>query len=254
MTDRQFGDGSVVEEELRDASSEMTGEDAGSSDSAECTGSPEGETPAGEARGQEDGECPEAAEECGNAEAENAEEADDASDAEAAEGADDQGKGLKKLFGKKKDKRDRQIEDLTGKIAELTDRAKRSLAEFDNYRKRTDREKAAMFDMGERAVIEKILPVVDNFERGLATVPEDRKEDPFVTGMDKIYQQLMKTLEEMGVRPIEALGQPFDPAYHNAVMHIDDENLGENVVAEEFQKGYLHKDTVVRHSMVKVAN
>ena len=172
---------------------------------------------------------------------------------EAGENGDET-KDKKKFFGKKKDKKDRLIDELTGKVEDLTDRVKRSMAEFDNYRKRTDKEKAATFDMGERAVIEKILPVVDNFERGLATVPEEQKEDPFVTGMDKIYQQLMKTLEDLGVTPIEAAGQPFDPNFHNAVMHIDDENLGENVVAEEFQKGYMHRGTVVRHSMVKVAN
>ena len=156
-------------------------------------------------------------------------------------------KEKKGLFGKKKDPRDTQIE-------ELTDQLKRSMAEFDNYRKRTDKEKSTMYEIGARDVIEKILPVVDNFERGLATVPEDAKETPFAEGMEKIYKQLMKTLDDMGVKPIEAVGKPFDPNFHNAVMHVDDESLGENVVASELLKGYMYRDTVVRHSMVQVAN
>ena len=174
-------------------------------------------------------------------------------DAGAGESGEDN-RDKKKFFGKKKDKKDRQIDELSGKIEELTDRVKRSMAEFDNYRKRTEKEKAAMFEMGQRAIIEKILPVVDNFERGLATVAPEQKEDAFVTGMDKIYQQLMKTLEDAGVTAIEAKGQPFDPNFHNAVMHVDDESVGENIVVEEFQKGYLQHGNVVRHSMVKVAN
>lgn len=128
------------------------------------------------------------------------------------------------------------------------------MAEFDNYRKRTDKEKAAMFEVGAKSVIEKVLPVVDNFERGLAAVPEDQKGSPFAEGMEKIYKQLMTVLEELEVKPIEALGKEFDPNLHNAVMHIEDEELGENVIAEEFQKGYTYRDGVVRHSMVKVAN
>ena len=140
------------------------------------------------------------------------------------------------------------------KIEELTDRLQRNMAEFDNYRKRTEKEKSAMFEIGARDIIEKILPVVDNFERGLAAVPEEDKGAPFAEGMEKIYKQLMKTLEDAGVKPIEAVGQPFDPNFHNAVMHIDDESLGENTIAMELQKGYTYRDTVVRHSMVQVAN
>lgn len=128
------------------------------------------------------------------------------------------------------------------------------MAEFDTFRKRTEKEKSSMYEIGAKSVVEKILPVIDNFERGLAAVPEEQKEDAFVTGMDKIYKQLLTSLEEMGVKPIEALGQEFDPNFHNAVMHVEDEELGENIVAEEFQKGYMYRDTVVRHSMVKVAN
>lgn len=153
----------------------------------------------------------------------------------------------KGFFGKKKDPKDAKIE-------ELTDRLQRNMAEFDNYRKRTEKEKSAMFEIGARDIIEKILPVVDNFERGLAAVPEEDKGTPFAEGMEKIYKQLMKTLEDTGVKPIEAVGQPFDPNFHNAVMHIDDESLGENTVAMELQKGYTYRDTVVRHSMVQVAN
>jgi len=154
----------------------------------------------------------------------------------------------KKLFGKKKkDKKDEKIE-------ELTDRVARQMAEFDNFRKRTEREKSQMYEVGAKDIIEKILPIVDSFERGLAAVTEDQKEDPFVDGMDKVYKQLITTLESAGVTPIEAVGKPFDPEFHNAVMHIDDEDQEENVVVEEFQKGYMYRDSVVRHSMVKVAN
>ena len=147
----------------------------------------------------------------------------------------------------RKDPKDAQIE-------ELQDRLKRQMAEFDNFRKRTEKEKAAMYEIGAKDIIEKILPVVDNFERGLATIPEGEEKSAFAEGMDKVYKQLVKTLGDAGVKPIEAVGQPFDPNFHNAVMHIEDENLGENVVAEEFQKGYVYRDSVVRHSMVKVAN
>ena len=150
---------------------------------------------------------------------------------------------------KKKKKKDKMEE----KIEELEDRVKRQMAEFDNFRKRTEKEKAAMYEIGAKSVIEKILPVIDNFERGLAGVSEDC-EDPFVTGMQKVYKQMMTTLESMEVKPIEAVGQEFNPDYHNAVMHVEDENLGENIVAEELMKGYMYRDSVVRHSMVKVAN
>ena len=128
------------------------------------------------------------------------------------------------------------------------------MAEFDNYRKRTEKEKSAMYEIGAKDVVEKILAVVDNFERGLQSVPEEEKDAPFIQGMDKIYKQLMTTLEEIGVKPIEAVGQEFNPDFHNAVMHVEDEGFGENIVAEEFQKGYTYRESVVRHSMVKVAN
>ena len=160
------------------------------------------------------------------------------------------GPGEKKSFFKRKEKKDKKDE----KIEDLTDRVKRQMAEFDNFRKRTEKEKASMYEIGAKSVIEKILPVIDNFERGLAAVPEEQKEDSFVVGMDKIYKQILATLDEIGVKPIEAVGQEFDPNFHNAVMHVEDETLGENTVAEEFQKGYIYRETVVRHSMVKVAN
>ena len=177
---------------------------------------------------------------------ETAETAENA-DAEASEADSEDPDKKKSFFKKKKDKKDEQIE-------ELTDKVKRQMAEFDNFRKRTEKEKSQMYDMGAKTIVEKILPVIDNFERGLAAVPEDNKEDAFVVGMDKIYRQMLTVLEEAGVKPIEAVGAEFDPNFHNAVMHVDDETLGENVVAEELQKGYMYRDTVVRHSMVKVAN
>ena len=163
--------------------------------------------------------------------------------------AEDSKESGKKLFGKKnkKDKKDEKIE-------ELTDRLTRQMAEFDNFRKRSEKEKSQMYEIGAKDIIEKILPVVDNFERGLGSVPEEEKNAPFVEGMEKIYKQLMTTLESVGVKPIEAVGQEFNPDFHNAVMHVEDEGLGENIIAEEFQKGYMYRESVVRHSMVKVAN
>ena len=139
-------------------------------------------------------------------------------------------------------------------IAELTDKVKRQLAEFENFRNRTEKEKSQMYMVGARDVIEKLLPVVDNFERGLKSIPEDQKDGPVASGMEMIYKQLITVLTDLGVTPIEAVGQEFDPNFHNAVMHAEDEELGENTVSEEFQKGYKYKDAVLRHSMVKVVN
>ncbi|WP_408610046.1 nucleotide exchange factor GrpE [Lachnoanaerobaculum orale] len=139
-------------------------------------------------------------------------------------------------------------------IADLTDRLKRSMAEFDNFRKRSEKEKATMFDMGARSIAEKILPIVDNFERAMVAAPKEGDGKAFADGITMIYNQLKKTLEDLGVKPIDCVGQAFDPNFHNAVMHIEDESLGENVVAEELLKGYMYKDSVLRHSMVKVAN
>jgi molecular chaperone GrpE len=180
------------------------------------------------------------------------EEADsEASEEEALEETAEEGseKGAKGLFKRKpkKDKKDEQIEELKDKLT-------RQMAEFDNFRKRTEKEKSAMYEIGAKDIIEKILPVVDNFERGLGAVTEEQKEDSFVSGMEMIYKQIMTTLDSVGVKAIEAVGNEFDPDFHNAVMHVEDEEVGENIVVEEFQKGYTYRDTVVRHSMVKVAN
>lgn len=188
---------------------------------------------------EQEKETDEAQEEVSEEEAAKAEEAEKETD------TDD-----KKGFFKKKDKKDKK--DL--QIEELTDKYRRTMAEFDNFRKRTEKEKAAMYEIGAKAIIDKLLPVVDNFERGLAAIPEEDKASAVAEGMDKIYRQLTKMLEDAGVKEIEAEGAEFDPNFHNAVMHIEDESLGENVVAEVLQKGYTYRDTVVRHSMVKVAN
>jgi len=160
-------------------------------------------------------------------------------------------KNGKSFFRKdKKEKKDKK--DL--KIEELNDRLIRTMAEFDNFRKRSDKEKAQMFEIGARDIIEKVLPVIDNFERGLGAITEEEKEGAFAQGIEKIYKQLLTSLTDAGLKPIEAVGNSFDPNFHNAVMHAEDPEQGENLVAEEFQKGYLYRDTVVRHSMVKVVN
>ena len=176
----------------------------------------------------------------------NETESDDDALADADAKADDKSDEKKGLFKKKKkDKKDEQIE-------ELNDRLKRQMAEFENFRKRSEKEKSAMFETGAKSVIEKILPVVDNFERGLATVPEDEKDAPFVDGMNKVYRQLLTELENLGVKPIEAVGKEFDPNFHNAVMQVENDELEPGTVAQELLKGYMYRDTVVRHSMVAV--
>ncbi len=214
----------------------------------------EQEEPSGEAQ-EEDAGLESGAGECGGEEASQADAADEdgkepgAQEEEAGDDKAEETDSGKKLFGKKnkKDKKDSKIE-------ELTDRLTRQIAEFDNFRKRTEKEKSHMYEVGAKDIIDKILPVVDNFERGLDAVEDGQKEDPFVQGMEKVYKQLMTMLEGIGVTPIKAVGEEFNPDFHNAVMHVEDENFGENVVAEEFQKGYMYHDSVVRHSMVKVAN
>lgn len=198
----------------------------------------------------EEDQAQEAEEASGEAEEENAEEKpEEAQEDKAEEGKpEEEKKSAKKgFFSKKPDKKDETI-------ADLTDKLQRSLAEFTNFRNRTEKEKAAMYEIGARGVIEKILPVVDNFERGLAAVPEAEKDHSFAQGMDMIYKQLIKVLNDMGVQEIEAMGAEFNPDLHNAVMHIEDETLGTNVVAEVFQKGYTYHDNVIRYAMVKVAN
>ena len=183
-----------------------------------------------------------------DAEPETEESASDGPGGEEASGdqAQDKPKRFWQKAGKtpKKDKRDEQI-------AELQDKVARQLAEFDNFRKRTEKEKAQNYTIGARDVLEKLLPVLDNFERGLKDVD---LEDPFAAGMDKVYKQMVTTLEGLGVTPIEAEGKEFDPNFHNAVMHVEDENIGENIVTQELQKGYMYKDQVLRYAMVTVAN
>ncbi len=209
------------EKNLNPDQTEENPEDNGQEETAETGREPEEVSEGSEQAGEEEAETPEAA-----------------GDGEAGE---------EKAGQEKKDPRDTQIE-------ELTDRLRRNMAEFDNFRKRTEKEKSAMFEIGAKDIIERILPVIDNFERGLNSMPEDAKGSPFAEGMEMIYKQLLKNLEEAGVEPIRAQGQPFDPNFHNAVLHVEDENLGENVVAQELQKGYLYRGSVVRHTMVQVAN
>ena len=184
--------------------------------------------------------------ESAEAEAEETEETSEEAGSEEAK-EDAEKKTGKKLFGKKKDKKDEKIEELTDKLT-------RQMAEFDNFRKRTEKEKSQMYEVGAKDIIEKILPVVDNFERGLDAVKEEEKEDPFVQGMEKVYKHLVTTLEGIEVKPIEAVGQPFDPNFHNAVMHVDDEEKGENEIVEVFQEGFKYGEKVIRFAMVKVAN
>ena len=201
------------------------------------------------------GEEPESGEQPEDAAKAGEEQADEAGQEPGAEDGDEvvdgaftkapEGGKKNSFFRKKKDKKEEKIE-------ELTDKVKRQMAEFDNFRKRTEREKGQMFDLGAKHVIEKILPVIDNFERGLAQASD--QEDPFVQGMEKIYKSMLQELESIGVKPIEAEGKEFDPNLHNAVMHVEDESVGENIVVQELQKGYTYHDAVVRHSMVKVAN
>ena len=189
--------------------------------------------------------------------AEQEEVVEETKETDAAEGASEENKTEeaeetkeKKKAGRKKPKKDKKDE----KIEELNDRLMRNLAEFENFRNRSEKEKSAMFEVGARSVIEKILPVVDNLERGFDGLGEEEKETPFVKGIEAVYKQLLTAFDEMGVKPIEAVGEEFDPNFHNAVMHEEDDSEESNKVIEEFQKGYLYKDSVVRHSMVKVLN
>lgn len=196
-------------------------------------------------------------EECAPESEEQTQEGDSAEDSETAKEAQTDGakpKKERKLKWARSSGAEKKPDPIEEKLNEINDRYARLFAEFDNFRKRSDKEKTQRYDFGVKDTVEKILPVIDNFERGLAAVPEDRAEDSFVTGMQMIYKQLMKTLEDIGVKPIEAVGQEFNPDFHNAVMHVDDPEAGDNTIVEEFQKGYMYKDHVVRYSMVKVAN
>lgn len=193
-----------------------------------------------------------------NAEEENAEaaaeEAGQAEDTDSEEVQDGPGDKTDKKFFKKKAKTDKKQDVLKEKVDELEDKVKRQMAEFDNFRKRTEKEKTMMFETGAKSVIEKILPVVDNFERGLATIPEEDKGSGFANGMEMIYRQLMTELEKMDVKPIPAVGEEFNPEFHNAVMQVESEEYESGVVAQELLKGYTYRDTVVRHSMVAVVS
>ena len=164
---------------------------------------------------------------------------------EETDSKDDKSDKKKSFFGKKDNK-------LQDKVDELEDRVKRQMAEFENFRKRTDKEKTAMFETGAKSVIEKILPVVDNFERGLAGLSEEEKKQPFAEGMAMVYKQLMTELDKLEVKPIEAVGCEFDPKLHNAVMQVESDEYESGIIAQELQKGYTYRDTVVRHSMVAV--
>ena len=184
-------------------------------------------------------------EECEETAEASAENTETPEDGEASEEKDKKGF----FSGRKKEK---QEDAVKAQINELQDKVMRQMAEFENFRKRSEKEKSAMFETGAKSVIEKILPVVDNFERGLATVPEDEKDAPFVDGMNKVYRQLLTELENLGVKPIEAVGKEFDPNFHNAVMQVENDELEPGTVAQELLKGYMYRDTVVRHSMVAV--
>ncbi|MBQ1312593.1 MAG: nucleotide exchange factor GrpE [Blautia sp.] len=239
----------------KDIPEESSGKQAGGENAApegssgECCSE---EVPSGEEFSEEGSEetCEaDAGEEAcgGEAEETDPEAGEDGKQGDDPENMDEKKARKPSFFGKKK----KENEKFQQQIEDLTDRLKRSMAEFDNFRKRTEKEKSSMYIIGARDIVEKILPVVDNFERGLAQAPEG---DAFAEGMKLVYKQLMTALDDMGVKPIEAVGKEFDPSLHNAVMHVDDEEAGENIVVEEFQKGYTYKDFVVRHSMVKVAN
>lgn len=186
---------------------------------------------------------------------ERAEEIEQEIEEEADKIAEEEAKGswADKRAAKKQAKQDKKADAYREQIEKLEDKVKRQLAEFENFRNRTEREKTAMFETGAKSVIEKMLPVVDNFERGLATVPEENKEDPFVDGMNRVYKQLLTELENIGVKPIEAVGKEFDPNLHNAVMQVASEEYESGVIVQELQKGYTYRDGVVRHSMVAVA-
>ena len=184
-------------------------------------------------------------EECEETAEASAENTETPEDGEASEEKDKKGF----FSGRKKEKKEDAVK---AQINELQDKVMRQMAEFENFRKRSEKEKSQMFDMGAKTIVEKILPVIDNFERGLAAVPDDKKDDPFITGMDKVYKQMLTELDAAGVKPIECVGQEFDPDFHNAVMQVENDELESGTVAQELQKGYMYKDSVVRHSMVSV--
>lgn len=239
MAEKDLNEETKMQEEKEAVNEEETGKEKDpSSDPGDKTESEGTQT---DSKSSDDTEA-EADEENADPEADG----DPQEDEEEGDEATD-GKGKKKLF-KRKEKKDKKDE----KIEALTDQVKRQMAEFDNFRKRTEKEKSSMYEMGARSVIEKILPVIDNFERGLDTVPADEADSPFTEGMRMIYKQLMTELDNIGVKPIEALGAEFNPDFHNAVMQVESEEYESGHVAQEMQKGYMYRDSVVRHSMVAV--
>lgn len=179
---------------------------------------------------------------------------EESTDKEVTEETSEVSEGSPEEEAKEEASEDGKKDKMQEKLDELNDKVMRQMAEFDNFRRRSEKEKQAMFETGAKSVIEKLLPIVDNFERGLAAIPEEEAKTAFAEGMQKVYKQLMDELEKLEVKPIEAVGCEFDPNFHNAVMHVEDEEAGENVVVEELQKGYMYRENVVRHSMVKVAN
>lgn len=223
-----------LEEEAVQKKENAAAENAGDAKETEETGNSESEANAEETEAQDaESSAGEAAQE---------EASEDADEADVKEGK----------FFKKSKKTDKKNDKLQERIEELEDKVKRQMAEFDNFRKRTEKEKTAMFETGAKSVIEKILPVVDNFERGLATIPEEEKETPFAEGMNMVYKQLLTELEKLDVKPIEAVGKEFNPDFHNAVMQVESEEYESGFIAQELQKGYTYRDSVVRHSMVAV--
>ena len=232
---QEVTEGSEAKEAVKAAEAETTEEE-----------SKETQTPTEKDGDQDQEGAP--SEDAASEEADQADAEDASGEEEQADDAEEKAAGEKKKLFPKREKKDKKDE----KIEELTDRVARQMAEFENFRKRTEKEKSQMFETGAKSIIEKILPVIDNFERGLAAVPEEEKESPFVDGMDKIYKQLLTELENAGVKAIEAVGQEFDPELHNAVMQVESEEYESGTVAQELQKGYKYRDTVVRHSMVAV--
>ena len=230
----------ITEEEISEAGGEVPESTEESADPVD----EEQQEPAGQKSDSEEGETVE------DEDGEDSNEETVESEGDASE--ENQKTWAEKRAAKKQAKLNKKEEAFKEQIAQLEDRVKRQMAEFENFRKRTDREKQAMFEMGAKSVIEKMLPIVDNFERGLATVSEENKEDPFVDGMNRVYKQLLTELDNIGVKPIEAVGQEFDPNLHNAVMQVASEEYESGVVAQELQKGYTYRDSVVRHSMVAV--
>lgn len=258
-----------AEETVQESSAQQAGSEAGCQESAggqkdesagsRDAGSGETETEKAADNAQPDGTEKDPSE--ADAETAGTEEPEGNAGSEAEDGSEESGAGkepkaswAERMAAKKQAKQDKKLDPLKERITELEDRTKRQLAEFENFRKRSEKEKQAMFEIGAKSVIEKILPVIDNFERGLATVPEDKKDDAFVDGMNKVYRQMLTELDKIGVKPIEAVGKEFDPNFHNAVMQVASEEYEAGTVAQELQKGYTYRDSVVRHSMVAVVS